>query len=312
MAITATQKEQRNLGIGSSDAPALLSFDRWGRTPYDIWLERTGQVPPRTGDESFIMEIGTALEPFILKKASEKVGMKAFAPTSTLVHKNGVMRANVDGMFDAFKKGKPVLEAKSSRVVREGFGEPGTAEVPDDIMCQVQHQLACAESDIAYVAKVDFVWGQFDMFVVPRNEDYIKMLEEAALTLWECIKTKREPTGHGSMDYLKQIKRTEGKTVEIAGDIVKMEREAKRVHEEAEAAYEAAKAALVQALGDADGATTKDGFKISYKSQSRAGIDKELLTTKFPDVAKEVATSTTFRVLRVTAPSTKGKKGGAS
>lgn len=310
MAITATQKEQRAQGIGSSEAPALLGFDRWGRTPYDIWLEKTGQVPSRTGDESFIMEIGTALEPFILKKASEKVGRKACAPTATLVHKNGVMRANTDGMFDAFKKGNPILEAKSSRVIREGFGEPGTAEVPDDIMCQVQHQLACAESELAYVAKVDFVWGAFDIYQIPRNDNYIKMIEEAAMTLWECIKTGREPSGHGSMDYLKQIKREAGKSVEIATEIVRNEREAKRVHEEAEAAYEAAKAALVTAMGDAEAATTPDGIKISYKSQSRAGIDRELLTTKYPEIAKLVATSTTFRVLRITEP--KAKKGGAA
>ena len=43
MVISQQQLSDRNKGIGSSDAAAILGLSSY-KTPYDIWLQKTGRV----------------------------------------------------------------------------------------------------------------------------------------------------------------------------------------------------------------------------------------------------------------------------
>lgn len=70
MTLTAAQLEQRRKGISSSDIPAILGMDPFGKGPFQVWLEKVHpeDIKPKDGGE---LEIGTRLEPFVAQWCSE-------------------------------------------------------------------------------------------------------------------------------------------------------------------------------------------------------------------------------------------------
>lgn len=64
MTLTKEQLDLRRTGISSSDIPAILGMDPFGKGPFQVWLEKVHpqEVAPREGNE---LEIGNRLEPFV-------------------------------------------------------------------------------------------------------------------------------------------------------------------------------------------------------------------------------------------------------
>lgn len=51
--------ENRKSGIGSSEIATIVGLNPY-ETPYQLWLRKTGQVPPK--EENFFMKAGHYLE----------------------------------------------------------------------------------------------------------------------------------------------------------------------------------------------------------------------------------------------------------
>lgn len=72
--------EHRSKGIGSSDVAAILGLSKW-KTPYKLWLEKTGQSVNQE-DESPILRAGHYLEPVVAQYCADETGLEIIKTTS--------------------------------------------------------------------------------------------------------------------------------------------------------------------------------------------------------------------------------------
>src|SRR5690606_4046622 len=76
--------EARTRGIGGSDAATVLGLNKW-RTPFELWLEKTGQVEPVSSD-SEAAYFGNLLEDVVAKEFSRRTGKKVRRRNAILQH----------------------------------------------------------------------------------------------------------------------------------------------------------------------------------------------------------------------------------
>jgi putative phage-type endonuclease len=246
--ITMKQREDRAKGIGSSDAPVILGVDPF-RTPHDLWLQKTGRVPPV--EENDAMRLGSVLEPVLLQLAGERLSKRVVRPTSAFVGCFPHFRANIDGMVGEAKRGADIVEVKTTSST-EGWGAEGTDEVPERVRVQVIYQMACASSDLAHVACLSGAFGlAFRLYRVEWDASLGEYVMGKVNEWWMRHIVKDEPPPEsGSLDTLKSRMR-EVRTVELPQGLFIAEAEARMALEQAERYHTAAKAALVTAMGDA-------------------------------------------------------------
>lgn len=130
--------------IGSSRAGAILGLSHWSK-PIDVWLEIVEGLEKESTPE---MEWGVRLEPVVVRKFEEVHGCKVVKPESIMLR--DWLRVSPDGLTDL--DGPCVVEAKtSSWFMRDKWGEEGTDQVSDDILVQVQLQLAATGRRVAHI-----------------------------------------------------------------------------------------------------------------------------------------------------------------
>ena len=282
MTITATQAAERAKGIGSSDAAAVMGLSPF-LTPYELWMQKTGRSEGFAGNEA--TKRGDILEPAILEMVAVEIEQKVVQPTSTFV--KGILRANVDGMVGKFARGSTIVEAKSS-VMKGDWGSPGTDEVPAHVLIQVMHQMICAESPEAIVAKLGFtMWP--DIYYVPFDRELADLIEQSCSDFWNnhvVADTPPEITqaNKSLLDAMIRVRRTKGGGVTVDPGLCRAYLDAKRVEADATAKAKAARAKLLAAIGDhAD--FEAPGFKTSITwVKGRTDVDRDLLKTNHPDV----------------------------
>jgi putative phage-type endonuclease len=140
----AEHAAERRTCIGSSDSPRLFGF--WGQ-PLSVYLDKLGLLPDT---DSPAMRAGRMLEDVVAQMYAEVSGYEVAPPPVRLMRHPDMPWLGAS--LDRVSLRGPV-EIKTSRTA-DGWGEPGTDEIPDAYMVQVQHQLlvACAVSGVDMVA----------------------------------------------------------------------------------------------------------------------------------------------------------------
>ena len=67
--------ELRNSGIGGSDAATVLGLNKW-KSPFQLWLEKTGQTEPDDLSQNEYVYWGTVLEQVVADRFCELTGKK--------------------------------------------------------------------------------------------------------------------------------------------------------------------------------------------------------------------------------------------
>lgn len=67
--------QERAKGIGGSDAGIILGVNKF-RTPFELWLEKTGQVEPQETDNEAIYW-GNQMENVVAKEFEKRTGKKS-------------------------------------------------------------------------------------------------------------------------------------------------------------------------------------------------------------------------------------------
>ena len=168
----------RNIGIGGSDASTIAGINRW-KSPYQLWLEKTGQVEPEDISDNEYVYWGTVLEQLVADRFCELTGKKVrkCGMMQSLTHE--FMLANVDRLVVGENAG---LECKTANgfKAKEWEGD----NVPDGYYLQCQHYMAVTGCEKWYIACLiggnHFVWKE-----IPRNEEDIAALIEAEGAFWE-------------------------------------------------------------------------------------------------------------------------------
>lgn len=246
----------RRAGIGGSDVAPLLGLSKW-KTPLDVYLDKRGESAQEQAD-SEPMFWGRALEPVIRQTYADRTGRTVSVPTEILRHPtHAFMLANVDGLTDD----RRVFEAKTART-GDGWGDPGTDEVPDAYALQVQHYLAVTGFQIADVA-VLIGGSDFRLYHIEADAGLQGDLIEAEAEFWQRVLDGNppEPVTFSEVQQRFGLSATTGSVEADASTVAAWDalRQIRAAMKSQEAAEDDLKAHLMRSLGDAGDTLTHQG-----------------------------------------------------
>lgn len=279
--------QERQNGIGGSDAPAVLGMSKW-KTPLQVYLEKRGEAPPQP--ESEPMRWGTRLEPLVRQEYADRTGEVVRLPDGLLRHpKYPWMLATIDGVTDSQR----LVEIKTARTA-EGWGEPGTDEVPQAYLIQVQHYLAVTALPVADVAVL--IGGQdFRLYEVPADREMQDLIIEQEAEFWRRVQDGIPPEPVSYADIVARYGRASRSASVVASphvrDAVLELRQIKAEREQLDAREEAARAVVMQALGEADTLVDADGAVLcTWKAAKPAlRLDGAALKAAHPEIWQQFA-----------------------
>lgn len=291
--------EERRKSIGGSDAAALCGMSEWA-TPYTVWADKTGRIPPKEDNEA--MRQGRDLEAYVAARFCEATGKK--------VHiKSGIIRSELypfaHGTIDRKVSGERAgLECKTTSVLNMRNFKGG--EFPANYYAQCMHYLAVTGWDRWYLA-VLVLGREFMVFTIERDEDEIRTLMDIERDFWtRYVETDTPPPVDGldpTGDAIRTIyaESNEGGRVDLFGrDQLLRDYMAT---EELIAAYkkdnEARRQQLMEDLGDNEQGDLP-GFRITWKHQSRSSFDLRRFSADHDDIDLSPYMRTSdFRVFKV-------------
>jgi putative phage-type endonuclease len=185
------QKFRKSMnGIGGSDCAVIMGLSPF-KSPFSLWLEKTGQVKAKNLDNEYI-EWGNLLEPVIRDKFRRETGFEVSENPFVLQHDEfDWMLANVDGeLIDpAFGGEKGILEIKTTSERHKKEWDLGP---PDYYMLQIQHYLGVTGYKYAYVAVL--IGGhEFKYFKIDRDDYVIDRIIAAEKEFWDMVQNDLAP-----------------------------------------------------------------------------------------------------------------------
>ncbi len=177
--------EARRRGIGGSDVAAILGLSKF-KTAYQVYQEKTGALAPQPDNDRMFW--GRRLEPVVRQVYADQTGRDIVVPDTALRHPDhDYMLANLDGIA----AGDRVLEIKTAGQAT-GWGEAGSAQIPDHYALQVQHYMAVTGLPVADVA-VLIGGSDFRIYVVPADPVLQSAMIEAEAAFWRRVVERRPP-----------------------------------------------------------------------------------------------------------------------
>lgn len=211
MSLSAEQLQRRLSGIGSSDAAAAIGLNPY-YTAVELWQEKRGEAAPFLGNEA--TKWGKLLEPAVRQEYAEQTGRVVRLPPDTLVHsKHAFVVCHPDGITDDGR----LYEGKTARYP-DGWGEPGTDQVPEHYLIQVQHSLMVTGLVVSDVAVL--IGGQdFRLYEIAADAELQGSILEAEADFWSHVQTGKRPAfdyrSPGAIEVLKKLyPGTNGKVVQ--------------------------------------------------------------------------------------------------
>lgn len=183
--------ETRDLGIGGSDAAVIMGMNPY-KSPYQLWLEKTGQAeaPDLSGNQYVYW--GTKNEANIADWFQEETGKKVKRLGTLRSKEYPFMLANVDRTVVGENAG---LEIKTAGVRQ--YRKWKDDEIPDAYYCQCLHYMAVTGADYWYIAVLlggnEAKWKRIE-----RNEEDIQHLIIAETDFWKLVETRTPPPVDGS------------------------------------------------------------------------------------------------------------------
>lgn len=328
MSLTAEQLVERSTGLGGSDAAAAVGVSRW-KTPYALYLEKRGEHPePFEGNDATLW--GNLLEPAVRQQYAERTGRVVRLPTETLRHpRHRFMLCHPDGVTDDGR----LYEGKAT-TVRDGWGDEGTDEVPDEYLLQVQHNMLVTGDAIGKRIEVadlavliaDYGW-HWRRYEIPADRELQEMLVEEEHAFWQRVERGDPPSmatpedvrlRYGRASVTGTVKATE-EVLDACYRLVAMKATAKNVAD----AIEEQELVIKRAFGDLDTLTYDGEVIATWRAQkgrttlNQAGFERlvrahvalreahpeiaaKFLTVDGRDVAEGVVKiGNPFRVLRL-------------
>lgn len=293
--MTQLDHAKRAKGVGGSDAGYLIK-PRFGRTPYKLWLEKTGQAE-REEVTSEAAYWGTKNEANVADWYAETTGRKIRRQPPITSKTHPFMLGNVDRQIVGDPRGPGILEVKTTGAFT-GFSNE--TELPAGYYAQLQH----------YLAVTGYSWGAFAVLVggnkgykfeVERNDEYIEKLIEVERAFWHCVETMTAPALVAEDFENAKEMYPEAQDIEIplADEYAEIVNELRLVQagiKPLEEEEKRLKAELQMAMGAASVATLNGRPIATWKNSkpvTRTVVDEETLRTAFPEAAAVVISTVT-------------------
>lgn len=214
--------EFRRTGIGASEVPAALGYNRY-KSPYTLWAEKTGRISSDV--DTLPARIGHALEPFVAAEYEREHAGRLIDPGDFAVFKHSDLDflfatpdrllANKDG--DVFG----AIEMKTVDSFNADEERHGTTK--DEHTVQLQAQMDCLGLDYGELA---ILIGNRELktFRFKKNPDFLKLAHEKLFDFWECVKKDTPPEIDGTAstsDTLKTLHPDDnGTVIALSGNAV--------------------------------------------------------------------------------------------
>lgn len=294
----------RSMGIGGSDAGAIMDLNPY-KSPYQIWLEKTGQIEPEDLSDNEYVYWGTVLEEAVAHRFTEVTGKKLQRRGTLQSEEYPFMLANVDRMVIGEDAG---LECKTANAFSKDDWKD--EEIPASYYCQCLHYMAVTGFHKWYIAVLlggnHFVWKE-----IPRNEADIQALIKAEIEFWRKVKEKEMPPVDWTVscaDALKEKFHDNGEEMELpseASEILQKLDEYQDAEKALKQNIQLQKNRICAILGDFQIGRIGDR-KVTWKNQSgRESVDLKKLKKEalgmFDRLKEEgfVRTTADSRILRI-------------
>lgn len=280
MTLTQEQHARRATGIGASEVAAALGISKW-QTPLELYMRKRGELASQ--EDALHFRFGHVAEGFILDEFERAhPDMRLVRSPDTL--RKGALLAHLDALVP----GRANVQAKTARS-RQGWGEPGSADVPQEYIVQVQAEMLLANVSISYIP-VLFAGSEYDEFVVERDRELQEMIADGVAEFWRRVETGDPPPPRSYSDVMARYgRRSEARHVIATDDVARAVERLRAIKEQArelDAEEEEAKAAICVALGDADTLVAPSGAIIATWKASKpvTRLDGKALQAAMPDV----------------------------
>ena len=288
---------RRRKSIGGSDAAAVVGLNAFV-SQYSLWAEKSCKIPGFAGN--LATEVGTFMEEFIAHKFAAETGKKVrrfnkiiYNPDYPFAH------VNIDRDVVGEDAG---LECKYTDSLNLKKFKGG--EYPANYYVQCVHSMAITGAKRWYLA-VLIGNKEFKWFTIERDEDEINALMTAEADFWELVKTDTPPAVDGTAATTEAIKTIYAESDDSICDLtafsanIRQYIELKKQIKELETIAEEAANKIKEFMGESGGGEC-DGFKVSWKTQSRSTFDSKRFAKENPDVDLSGYYKTTnARVFRV-------------
>lgn len=278
----------REHGIGGSEAAAIVGLNPW-KSPYQLWLEKTGQAEPEDISDKEVVHFGTKLEQLVADEFCEREGKR--------VHRSGMYQNKKNpymlGSFDRLLVGEDAgLECKTTSAFKRKEWDEG--KVPPNYYVQCQHYMAVSGLPRWYIACL--VGGNhFVSWTIERDEDDIAALKAAESDFWQKVQNRIPPAVDGSDSCTEALRERfkggQADPVELPSEAAKLITrydELKEAKGDIDTQLKAVQNRLCEMLGDNEigiAGTGDDARTVKWKTvNGRTTIDSKRLKAEMPDV----------------------------
>ena len=271
----------RSQYIGGSDAAAVVGLNAYA-SPYSLWAEKTGKVPGFAGN--LATEVGAFLEEFVAQKFAQETGKKVRKHNQSFLNSLYPFAiANIDREIVGEDAG---LEIKTTDTLNLKKFKGG--EYPANYYVQCVHYLAVTGKQRWYLA-VLIGNKEFKWFTIERDEAEIAALMTAEAAFWELVKTDTPPAVDGTAATTDTLNTIYSESDDSICDLTAFSANLrqyialKKQIKELETLAEEAANKIREFMGESGGGEC-EGFKVSWKSQTRSTFDRKRFESENPDI----------------------------
>ena len=178
--------DRRRLGIGGSDAAAIVELSPW-KKPIDVFCDKLGLTVPDQLDNDQI-RWGRLMEPVVLADWTLRTGRKTLPRRFFTHRKFPWLVGNVDACVEGVDEGAEVKTSMSG----EGWGAEGTDEIPIYYLTQCHHYMLVTGWKRWHV--IVLIGGSIRKdYVIEKDEMAEQMLFDAESEFWHEHVLKKNP-----------------------------------------------------------------------------------------------------------------------
>ena len=180
--------ELRSQHIGASEVAALFDMSPF-TTLWQLWMEKSGKLPPEDLSDNKSVQAGTFLESGIANWAAHRWDMKIEKVVDYYTADDCPgMGASLDFQTDG---GHPVEIKWSAH--GDGWEYEGDTITcaPDNYVLQVLHQMACTDAEYGWL--IALIRNEPRRMKVPRSEEIISKIKSHVAKFWDSVRAGEEP-----------------------------------------------------------------------------------------------------------------------
>ena len=289
-------KVRRN-SIGGSEAAALLGLNAWS-SPYAVWADKLGLLAEQPVSEA--IKIGNDLENYVAHRFTEATGKHVRRKNAILYNPEfPFAHANVDRLIIGEKAG---LECKTTNALMlKKFAD---GEFPAHYYVQCQHYMMITNLPKWYLA-VLILGKEFLWFEIPRHEGDIQALAETERDFWQLVKNQTPPPVDASASCSGALSQVyafadSGTSCDLSGiaEIITLYQNAKQQIADLEKIADGYENQIKAFMQNAESGYC-DGFRISWKNQSRTSLDSKAIQSEQPEIYQKYLKKSESRVFRI-------------